>query len=64
MEDYPSLGNTSITHSGSRISTFLDVWQAKIPPLCQFRFFRMDGEHEMDHEALEHTGSIGSCELK
>lgn len=56
VEDYPSLGNTSIAHSGSRISTFLDVSQAKIPPLCQFRFFRMDGEQEMDHEALELYG--------
>jgi restriction endonuclease len=52
-----SLGDTSIVHDdASKISIFLDLSQLNPPPLCQFRFFRIDGETEMDHEVLEIGG--------
>ncbi len=51
-----SLGETSIVHDASRISVFLDVSQEEMPPFCQFRFFRLAGHDEMDHEAIELAG--------
>jgi hypothetical protein len=51
-----SLGGTSIVHHGNRISVFLDVSQVQMPPFCQFRFFRLTGQDEMDHEAIELAG--------
>jgi len=51
-----SLGGTSITHNMSRISLFLDISRLEMPPFCQFRFFRVSSEHEMDHEAVELFG--------
>jgi len=53
VEAFPSLGNTSIIHSGDRISTFLDLSELTIPPFCQFRFWRQDAGEELDHEILE-----------
>lgn len=51
-----SLGNTSIVHDGSRISIFLDLSQVNMPPFCQFRFFEVAGQEEMDHEVFELAG--------
>ncbi|MGA2631523.1 MAG: hypothetical protein ABSG54_15095, partial [Terriglobia bacterium] len=51
-----SLGRTSIVHDGCRISILLDVSQLEMPPFCQFRFFRLTGQEEMDHEAIEFVG--------
>jgi hypothetical protein len=51
-----SLGETSIVHNAAKISVFLDVTQLEIPPFCQFRFFRLAGFDEMDHEAIELAG--------
>jgi hypothetical protein len=55
VEIFP-LGKTSITHDVSRISPFLDISQLEMPPFCQFRFFRVSSEHEMDYEAVEFFG--------
>ena len=51
-----SLGETSIVHEADRISVFLDVSQREMPPFCQFRFFRLQCENEMDHASLELVG--------
>jgi hypothetical protein len=51
-----SLGETSIAHDDDRISVLLDISQLKMPPFCQFRFFRLNGRQEMDHEAVEFYG--------
>jgi hypothetical protein len=51
-----SLGETSIVHDADRISVLLDISQVKMPPFCQFRFFNLSGEEEMNHEALELYG--------
>src|SRR5437016_9811315 len=48
-----SLGGTSIIHDASRISVFLDISQLEMPPFCQLRFFRIIGNEEVDHEAVE-----------
>lgn len=56
VEEFRSLGRTSIAHSGDRISTFLDLSQVEMPPFCQFRFFETAGEQETDHEAIEFYG--------
>jgi hypothetical protein len=56
VETYPSLGRTSISHNGSRIWAFLDLSQLEVPPFCQFRYFKLSGEQEMDHEAVELYG--------
>jgi len=56
VEIFP-LGKTSITHDAGRISLFLDISQLEMPPFCQFRFFRVSSEHEMDHEAIEFLGA-------
>jgi hypothetical protein len=53
IQAFSSLGKTSITHSGSRIWTFLDLSELEIPPFCQFRFWRQEAGQEMDHEAIE-----------
>jgi len=53
IQAFSSLGKTSITHSGTRIWTFLDLSELEIPPFCQFRFWRQDAGQEMDHEAIE-----------
>lgn len=50
------LGKTSITHDAYRISLFLDISQLEMPPFCQFRFFRVSSEYEIDHEAVEFFG--------
>lgn len=55
VEKFP-LGETSIVHYTDRISIFLDLSQVEVPPFCQFRFFRVDGQEEMDHDALELVG--------
>jgi hypothetical protein len=55
IEDF-ALGETSIVHAGSKISVFLDMSKVEMPPFCQFRFFRVAGQHEMDHEAFEFLG--------
>jgi len=51
-----SLGETSIVHDASRISVFLDLSQVEMPPFCQFQFFALAGQDEMDHEAIELAG--------
>jgi len=56
VESYPSLGTTSISHNGSRIWAFLDLSQLQVPPFCQFRYVKLSGEQEMDHEAVELYG--------
>lgn len=53
IQAFSSLGKTSITHSASRIWTFLDLSELEIPPFCQFRFCRQEAGQDMDHEALE-----------
>jgi hypothetical protein len=53
IQDFSSLGNTSISHSGKRISTFLDLSELVVPPFCQFRYWKQDAGVEMDHEVLE-----------
>lgn len=55
VERFP-LGETSIIHDTNRISILLDLSQVEVPPFCQFRFFRVDGQEEMDHDALELVG--------
>ncbi len=56
IEDFVTLGKTSIAHKGDRISIFLDVSQVQIPPFCLFRYFCTNGEQEMDHDSLELYG--------
>lgn len=51
-----SLGKTSIVHDASRISLFLDLSQVEMTPFCQFRYFRLESQDEMDHEAVELAG--------
>lgn len=51
-----SLGETAIIHDGDRIAIFLDLSQLKVPPLCQFRGFRVAGHQEMGHDTLEFAG--------
>jgi hypothetical protein len=51
-----ALGRTSIIHNADRISVFLDVSQVEIPSFCQFRFFKLSGEDEVEHEAVELAG--------
>ena len=53
IQDFSSLGNTSISHRGSQISTFLDLSELVIPPFCQFRYWKQDSGVEVDHEVLE-----------
>jgi hypothetical protein len=56
VENFRSLGYTSITHNGDRIFTFLDLTQLEIPPFWQFRFCQIEGQREMDHQAFELSG--------
>lgn len=51
-----SLGRTSIIHDAERISIFLDVSQLEVGPCLQFRFFRVTGNDEVEHESLELVG--------
>ncbi len=51
-----ALGETSVVHGADRISLFLDVSQEEMPPFCQFRFFRMAHENEMEHASVEFVG--------
>ena len=51
-----SLGRTSIVHDASKISLFLDISQVEMAPFCQFRFFSLVGQEEMDHETIELAG--------
>jgi len=62
VEEFQSIGRTSITHSGERISTFIDLSQIEIPPYGQFRFVRVEAAHEMDHDAFEICG-IGKIKV-
>jgi len=56
VEDFRTIGHTSITHSGDRISTFIDLSQIEIPPYGQFQFVRVEAAHEVDHDAFEIYG--------
>jgi hypothetical protein len=56
VEDFRSIGRTSITHSGDLISTFIDLSQVEIPPYGQFRFIRVEAPQEVDHDAFEIYG--------
>jgi Restriction endonuclease len=51
-----SLGRTSIIHDAERISILLDVSQVEVAPCWQFRFFRVTGSDEIEHESLELVG--------
>ena len=53
VQDFPSLGKTSIAHSRERIWTFLDLSELEVPPFYQFRYLKQDAGQAMDHEALE-----------
>lgn len=56
IEDFHSIGHTSITHDGDRISTFIDLSQVEIPPYGQFQFVHLQAPQEVDHEAFEIYG--------
>lgn len=56
VEDFRSIGRTSITHSGDRISTLIDLSQVEIPPYGQFQFVRVEAAQEADHDAFEIYG--------
>jgi hypothetical protein len=56
IEDFHSIGHTSITHSGDRISTFVDLSQFEIPPFGQFQFVNVEAAQEVDHDAFEIFG--------
>jgi hypothetical protein len=63
------LGRTSIIHDAKRISIFLDVSQLKVGPCWQFRFFRVTGNDEVEHESLELVGveqllAVKACKMK
>ena len=55
LERY-SLGETSIVHNANRISFLLDLSKVDMPPFCQFRFFKLVGRNEVEHEAIELAG--------
>jgi hypothetical protein len=64
-----SLGRTSIIHDAERISIFLDVSQVEGGPCWQFRFFRVTGNDEIEHESLELVGverllAVKACKMK
>jgi hypothetical protein len=64
-----SLGSTSIIHDAERISIFLDVSQVEVGPCWQFRFFRVTGNDEVEHESLELVGverllAVKACKMK
>ena len=56
VQKFTSLGSTSIAHDGTRIWAFFDFSQVEIPPFCQFRFFNVEGEEELNYEAVEFYG--------
>jgi Restriction endonuclease len=56
VENFRSMGHTSITHSGDRISTYIDLSQVEIPPYGQFQFVQIEAKHEVDHDAFEIFG--------
>ena len=55
VERFP-LGETSIIHSDDRISVLLDLSDMELPPFSQFRFFRLEGNNEVDYDRLEILG--------
>jgi hypothetical protein len=64
-----SLGRTSIIHDAQRISIFLDVSQVEVGPCWQFRFFRLTGNDEVEHESVELVGverllAVKACKMK
>jgi hypothetical protein len=64
-----SLGQTSIIHDAKRISIFLDVSQLEVGGCWQFRFFRVTGNNEVEHESLELVGvdrllAVKVCKMK
>jgi len=63
VEHFHSMGHTSITHSGDRISTFIDLSQVEIPPYGQFKFVRIEAEQEVDHDAFEIFGIEKKCKV-
>jgi hypothetical protein len=56
VENFRSLGYTSIAHSGNRVFTFIDLSQLEIPPFWLFRYCRIESEQEIDHQAFELSG--------
>ncbi|MBZ5689755.1 MAG: restriction endonuclease [Acidobacteriia bacterium] len=56
VQDFQSIGHTSITQSADRISTLIDLSQVEIPPFGHFRFVRVNTEEELDHDAFEIFG--------
>jgi len=64
VQEFTSLGSTSIAHDGSRIWAFFDWSQVEVPPFCQFRFFNVEGEQELDYEAVEFYGFDEKLKVK
>jgi hypothetical protein len=63
VEAFRSVGHTSITHCGDRVSTFIDLSQVQIPPYGQFRFVHVESEQEVDHDAFEIGGIEEKCKV-
>ena len=55
VECFP-LGDTSIIHDGNRVAVLLDISQLDMPPFCQFRFAKVSGKEEMEHDVFELVG--------
>lgn len=55
VEKFP-LGETSIIHTGQRISVLLDLSDMELPAFAQLRFFRLEGNDEVDYDRLEILG--------
>ena len=56
IEDFRSIGHTSIAHHRDRISTFIDLSQVEIPPFGQFQFVHVEAAQSVDHDAFEIFG--------
>lgn len=54
--DFATLGHTSITQKDEKISVFLDLSQVEVPHFWQFRYFEINSQQDLDHEAIEIYG--------
>lgn len=50
------LGESALTHSGSRVAMLLDLSGLELPPCSQFRYVKLRGSKEMDMESFEIVG--------
>jgi len=64
VQKFASLGRTSIAHDGARIWAFFDWSQVEVPPFWQFRFFNVEGEQELDYDAVEFYGFDEKLKVK